>query len=105
MARLTVKVIPRSSRNRVVGWLGDTLKVTVTAPPEGGKANAAVVALLAESLDVDASSVQCVAGHASTRKIVAIAGLNESQVRERLRALTTAPETSFRNDPPPGALS
>lgn len=50
MARLTVKVVPGSSRDQIVGWLGDALKVKVTAPPEKGRANAAVVAILADRL-------------------------------------------------------
>jgi uncharacterized protein (TIGR00251 family) len=87
MARLAVKVIPKSSRNRVVGWLGDALKVSVTAPPEGGRANAAVAGLLASSLGVPASTVRCVAGHASSRKLFEIAGLTDEQVNQRLAAL------------------
>ncbi|MGI9178416.1 MAG: DUF167 domain-containing protein, partial [Pirellulales bacterium] len=42
-ARLRVKIVPGSSRNEIVGWLGDALKIKVTAPPEKGKANDAVV--------------------------------------------------------------
>ncbi|MFZ5876796.1 MAG: DUF167 domain-containing protein [Nitrospirota bacterium] len=90
--RLTVKVIPRSSRNRVIGWLGDALKVAVTAPPEGGRANAAVADLLASSLDVPASSVRCVAGHASSRKLFEIVGLTEQYVNRRLDALLNGSE-------------
>ncbi|MFZ5863439.1 MAG: DUF167 domain-containing protein [Nitrospirota bacterium] len=87
MARLTVKVVPKSSRNRVVGRLGDAVKVTVTAAPEGGRANAAVADLLAACLDVPVSGVRCVAGHASARKLFEIAGLTERQVNARLDAL------------------
>lgn len=88
MARLAVKVVPKASRSRIVGWLGDALKIAVTAPPEGGRANTAVTELLAASLDVPVSRVQCVAGHASSRKLFEIAGLTDQQVRHRLDALT-----------------
>ena len=86
MARVTVKVVPKSSRNRVTGWLGNALKVTVTALPEGGRANAAVVDILASALDVPASSVRCLAGHSSSRKLFEIIGLTDQQVSQRLDA-------------------
>ncbi len=92
MARLTVKVIPKASRSRVIGWLGDALKVAVTAPPEAGRANAAVADLLASTFDVPASSVRCVAGHASSRKLFEIVGLTDEAINRRLEALTKGSE-------------
>jgi hypothetical protein len=83
-ARLEVKVIPGSSRNRIEGWLGDTLKVRVTAPPERGKANAALEETLAQALGVSRDSVRVFRGGSSPRKIVEIAGLSESEVHRRL---------------------
>jgi uncharacterized protein YggU (UPF0235/DUF167 family) len=50
MGRLILKVVPGSSREEIVGWLGDSLKVKVKAPPETGRANEAVIALLADRL-------------------------------------------------------
>ncbi len=47
---LKVKVVPGASRTQLSGWLGDMLKVRVSAPPEKGKANAAVEALLARDV-------------------------------------------------------
>ena len=52
MATLSVKVVPGASRDRVAGMLGDALKVQVSAPPEAGKANKAVLRVLAEFLNV-----------------------------------------------------
>jgi len=82
--RLHVKVIPGSSRDRIDGWLGDTLKVRVAAPPERGKANAAVEALIAGALGIPSAHVRVVSGIASPRKIVEITGLPEDDVRVRL---------------------
>jgi uncharacterized protein len=82
--RLQVKVIPRSSRNRVAGWVGETLKVCVTVPPERGKANDAVEELLAGALGVARERICLVAGRTSTRKIIEIAGLEPSEVRRLL---------------------
>lgn len=85
--KLAVKVVPKSSRNQLAGWIGDALKVCVTAAPEKGRANAAVEEILAESLNVKKDAVRIVAGHASTRKLIEIEGLDEIELRARLRAV------------------
>ena len=70
---LRVKVIPRSSRSELVGALADgTLKVRIAAPPEKGKANAALCAFLAEHYGVPRRSVEIVSGHTSALKQVKI---------------------------------
>ena len=85
-----MKVIPGARREGVVGWLGDALKLKVSAPPERGKANAAVERLLATLLGVDVGSVEVVAGHSSPRKRVAVHGLDEAEVRSRVEAALEA---------------
>lgn len=70
--RLEIKVVPGASRDRVVGWLGDRLKVSVAAPPERGKANAAVVDLLAETLGLERARVRIVSGAAGPLKTVEV---------------------------------
>jgi uncharacterized protein (TIGR00251 family) len=72
--KIQLKVVPKSSRDRVVGWVGDRLKVQVTAAPERGKANAAVVDVLAGALGVPRSRVRIVAGETSPLKTVEIDG-------------------------------
>src|SRR5690554_3006126 len=49
-AKIAVKVVPRASRDEVVGWLGDRLKIKIAAPPQDGRANDALEAFLAERL-------------------------------------------------------
>ena len=71
---LSLKVIPKASRNRVVGWVGDRLKIQVTAAPEKGKANAAVVEVLAKALGLPRSAVRITAGETSPLKTVEIDG-------------------------------
>ena len=82
--RLLLKVIPKSSRDRVVGWIGDRLKVAVTAAPERGKANASVVAVLAAALALPASRIRIVAGEASPLKTVEIDAADEAELRSKL---------------------
>ena len=79
--RLEVKVVPGASRNRIAGWLGDRLRVTVSAPPERGKANLAVADLLREVLGVD---VRLLEGEHSPRKIFDVPGLDAAAIRERV---------------------
>ena len=79
-----IKVVPASSRNCIAGWLGDTLKVRVTAQPERGKANAAVEATIAEALGISIASARVIRGKTSPRKIVEIVGLSEAEIHRRL---------------------
>lgn len=80
---LRVHVQPGARRNEIVGPHGDALKVRVAAPPVDGKANAAVVELLAEILD---APVELVAGGSSRRKRLRITGLDRAAVRRCLDA-------------------
>ena len=65
---LHVHVQPKARANTVKGWHGDALRVSVTAAPEDGRANRAVIALLAEMFDVAPSSISLVRGAASRDK-------------------------------------
>ncbi|MCL5109810.1 MAG: transcription termination factor Rho [Chloroflexi bacterium] len=62
MARLAVRVQPRAKANDIVGWEGGVLKVRLTAPPVEGKANKALVELLADKLRISKSAVTLVSG-------------------------------------------
>lgn len=80
---LRLKVVPGASRDGVAGVQGDRLKVRVAAPPEAGKANSAVLALLARALG--RKDLRLVAGAASAEKSVLLpgcAGLTATQLAE-----------------------
>jgi len=74
MTRLfNIRVLPRSSRNEVVGELADgTLKVKLTAPPVDGKANEALVELLSDYYNVPKNKITIRKGLRSKSKIVEI---------------------------------
>lgn len=84
--RFQVKVVPGASCDRLAAVLGDQLKVQVAAPPEGGKANARLCALLAAALAVPERAVTVAAGRGSPRKTIAVTGLDCEQVQARLQA-------------------
>ncbi len=86
-ARLQVRVHPGARRDRIAGRLADgTLKLDVVAPPEGGRANDAVVRLLAETLDVARARVRIARGPASRDKQVEIDGMDETDVTRAIEA-------------------
>lgn len=82
--RLHLRVSPGAKRAGVVGPHGDGWKVRVAAPAEGGRANDAVVRLLAEALSVPRDAVTLVSGHGARDKIVQLAGLGPTQIERRL---------------------
>ena len=82
---IPVRVVPGSSRQRVVGVLAGRLKITTSAPAEKGKANRAVAELLAETLGVARKDVSLRSGATSSRKEFLIANLAIHQVRQRLK--------------------
>jgi uncharacterized protein (TIGR00251 family) len=86
MATLNVKVVPGASRDRVVGRYGDALKIQVRAAPEAGKANEAVIALLADFLGIDAHALQIVRGHTQPRKVVEVTGIDDPTLQQRIDA-------------------
>ena len=81
---LHVKVVPGSSRDRVVGKYGDAIKVQVSAAPEKGKANAAVIKVLAEFFEIKPSQVELIGGAGNPRKQFRLSGLDEAVFTEKL---------------------
>ena len=69
---INVTVVPKSSRDAIVGILGDTVKVAVTAPPVDGKANAYVCKFLAGEFKTAKSNVSIIKGETSKHKTIEI---------------------------------
>src|SRR5712691_8138506 len=82
--RLRLRVSPGADRAAIAGRLGEAWKVRVTAPAEGGRANEAVIRLLAEALSLPPEAVTLVSGHGARDKIVQLAGLDPTQIERRL---------------------
>lgn len=80
---ITIRVLPRSSKN-TLAWEQDGLKARLTAPPVDGAANEALVALLAERLGVPRRTISIVRGATSRQKTVEIAGLSLADVQQRI---------------------
>jgi uncharacterized protein (TIGR00251 family) len=87
MTVIAVRLVPRASRDEIVGWLDGVLKVRVMAPPQDGRANRALEALLAAALGVKKGAVTVAAGLGSARKRVAVEGLTHDEIVRRLAAV------------------
>jgi uncharacterized protein (TIGR00251 family) len=82
-----VKVQARARRNGILGEREGTLRVAVTAAPEKGKANDAVIGVLSQALRLPKSAIAIISGQTSTRKRLLVSGVTMDQVRS---ALTSA---------------
>jgi uncharacterized protein len=82
--RVRLRVAPGATRAGVVGRHGGAWKVRVTAPAEGGRANDAVVRLLADTFELPRTAVTLVSGHSARDKIVELAGIEPEAIERRL---------------------
>jgi uncharacterized protein (TIGR00251 family) len=90
MARIELTVSPGAARSELVGRHGDGWRARVAAPPERGRANRALVDLLADALGVPRDRVAVVAGLSGRRKVVEVAGLDSAELDRRLEAALDA---------------
>ena len=79
--RFAVHVQPRASRSEISGLYDGALKVRLDAPPVHGRANAALIDLLADALGVSHRQVQVVKGEHSRRKLVEVVGVGAESIR------------------------
>jgi hypothetical protein len=91
--RLRLRVRPGARRDEIVGAHGEALKIAVSALPERGRANRAVLELLAKSLGLPASRLRLAAGETSPDKTVLIQGISGEEMRRRLESLPPASPT------------
>jgi uncharacterized protein (TIGR00251 family) len=79
-----LKAVPGARDDKIVGRLGDRLKVRVSAPPEAGKANKAICDLLAKALRVKSRQVRITSGRSSPNKVARITGVTIRHARSVL---------------------
>lgn len=85
---LPVQAQPGARKNGVTGIHAGRLKVAVTQAPEKGKANQALIKLLAELLGVKRNQITLLGGETSSQKKFCISGIDLPQLQERIAALT-----------------
>ncbi|MGB2798609.1 MAG: DUF167 domain-containing protein [Dehalococcoidia bacterium] len=83
---ITVQIQPNAKRNEVLGFEDGVLRVKIAAPPVRGKANKELIDFLSGLLGVNKSSITIEKGVTSRRKVIAIEGLSQAQILQRLGA-------------------
>jgi len=83
---LHVRLTPRASQDAVEGWEGDVLRVRVHAPALEGRANVALLRILAGRLGVPKGAVVLRRGKRSRHKTIQVYGLGDAELRRRLNA-------------------
>jgi uncharacterized protein (TIGR00251 family) len=81
---LRLRVVPGARRPGIVGRHGEAWKLRVSAPAEAGRANDAVLMLLAETLNVSRRDLELTSGHSSRDKVVALDGMTSEIAETRL---------------------
>jgi len=79
-----VRVLPRSSRNEVVGESEGVLRIKLTSPPVDGAANKTLVQFLSDKLDVSKSRITIVTGQTGRSKVIAVSGVSKAEMLEKL---------------------
>ena len=82
---LRLHIQPGAKKTEVVGLHGEALKIRLAAPPVDGKANACLIAFLAERLGVAKAAISLVSGDTSRAKRVRISGVEPASVTSVLR--------------------
>lgn len=77
---VSVKVLPRSSINKIVGFEGDILKVKVKSAPDDGLANRDLILLLSKSVKVAKEKVEIISGHRSRLKKIRFYGIKKDDL-------------------------
>jgi uncharacterized protein (TIGR00251 family) len=88
---LPVRAQPGAKKNAILGERAGALRIAVTVPPERGKANAAIQAVLAEALGCKSSQVGLLSGETNREKRFLILDLTPDELRERLEVLLDTP--------------
>lgn len=81
---LAVRAQPGAKKNAITGQLADAVKISVTAPPEDGRANVAIIDLLRSQLKCKRAEVELLTGQTNRNKSILIRGLTSEEIIQRL---------------------
>jgi len=81
---IKVKIVPGSSKNKIVGTYDDRLKIAITAPPVEGKANKKCISYLAKYFNVAKSRIEIISGQTSKNKLIKIYDICQEEFLDKI---------------------
>ena len=84
---IKVKIIPGSSKNKIIGVYNDSLKITITAPPVEGEANKKCIAYLAKCFDVAKSKIEIISGKNGKNKLIKIYDFSQKEFLDKIEKI------------------
>jgi len=85
---IKIKIVPGSSKNKIIGAYNDALKITITAPPVEDKANKKCIAYLAKYFDVAKSKIEIISGKNSKNKLIKIYDISQKEFLRKLEKIS-----------------
>ena len=84
---IKVKIVPSSSKNKIIGAYNDALKISIAAPPVEGKANKKCIAYLAKYFDVVKSKIEIISGKHSKNKLIKIYDISQKKFLDKIEKI------------------
>jgi uncharacterized protein (TIGR00251 family) len=83
-----VKIVPGSSKNKIVGVYNDSLKINITTPPVEGKANKKCIAYLAKYFDIAKSKIEIISGQTGKNKLIKIYDISQKDFLDKIEKIS-----------------
>jgi len=83
-----VKIVPGSSKNKIIGAYNNTLKISIAAPPVEGKANKKCIAYLAKYFAIAKSKIEIISGQTSKNKLIKIYDISQKDFLDKIEKIS-----------------
>ena len=84
---IKVKIVPGSSKDKIIGVYNDALKIAIAAPPVEGKANKKCIAYLAKYFEVAKSKIEIISGQTSKNKLIKIYNISQKEFLDEMEKI------------------
>lgn len=85
---IKIKIIPGSSKDKIIGIYNDVLKIIIAAPPVEGKANKKCIAYLAKYFNIAKSKIEIISGQTSKNKLIKIYDINQKDFLDKIEKIS-----------------